>query len=94
MAMYQCDVHGLHGAFIVCPHIVQAVQDGRPISYRSVTDDRLIGFQLLCDICNDRWAKMNNDDELEVLVGELQGVCEKCFDEWRHKIIAPPSATP
>ena len=86
MARYQCEIHGQQGAVIICPHIVHAVQDGHPISYRSITDDRLIGFQLLCDACNDRWTKVKDEAELEVLAGELKAVCEMCFDEWRQNV--------
>ncbi len=83
--MVRCALHGLQGGIAACPHVVQAEKGKAPISYYSVKHDKLIGFQLLCDVCLDRWTKISSEADLEVLAGELQLICGVCFNDWSQK---------
>lgn len=84
--MFECSIHGRQGAIIACPHVVQAVKVGSAIAYSLAKHEALLGGELVCEICENRWSKATKDAEFELLATELQGLCGVCFDKWETRL--------
>jgi len=86
MPVYLCNRHGQQGAQLVCPHISEAIQDGKIVSHSLTNDiERLLGGVWHCDECKERWkTTANNAARFEEMADELKPVCGMCFTEWEQ----------